>query len=185
MTKSRKRREAEQRKAQALLDAQPKPQGEWNFLDLKQIGWRPDERDGTKPKIVHIPCESGRTIRHRAPGNGKVVTVLRKISFPCSRLILKHSISGTLVRLTHSQITRKCQDHHSNCPNCGGTKQVTTKGFSVVPVEWCEVSEQYVPVGQIKRLGPALFASYVTERFKLTGIPELLEAMATLPSEDY
>lgn len=190
MTKSRKRREAEQRKAEAAAAA-PKgyEEGKWMFVEVKQVAWRPETVDASKPFTVSIPTASGACIKRRiVPKASGEDTVLRKIGFPCSRIILQHSIGGGFIRLGYSRTQSKCSDHQPEtwsgypCPYCGGTGLVASTNYSVTHVEQ-EVTEdekgkehvRYVPITTAKRMGRETFRSYCLEKFKID-YASLLEA---------
>ncbi len=176
MTKSKKRRAAEERKTAeqaAILAAQPK--AEWAVVEAKNIGFRPDEIELSKPYVTSIPAASGKLIKkyHPAiPGMG-TKTILRRITFPCSRIILVHVASGQQVKLTYSEITRKCATHTAQCENCGGTGVATSRSFGVVALD-----DYGEPIGTVKRMGPATFARYALARFGHDSFPELLQALS-------
>ena len=172
MTKSRKRREAEQKKAAALIVAPTKPQGCWLVREVKKVGYRPEERKAGKPRYVRLPAESGKTILKRLPGASKAKTILVPMTFPCARMILQHSVGGSLVKLGYSQRT------YSRLGEGGRRELVSGESFSVVKVEEYEDDDgktYYEPVEPPGSMGRTLFTKYTQERFGIECIPETLQ----------
>jgi hypothetical protein len=172
MTKSRKRRESEQKKAAALIAAPTKPQGCWLVLEVKKIAYRPDERKAGKPRYVRLPAESGKTIFKRLPGASQARTIITPMTFPCARMILQHSVGGTLVKLGYSQRT------YSRLDEGGKRELVSGESFTVTKVEEYEDDAgrtYYEPVEQAESMGRTLFTKYTQERFGIECIPETLQ----------
>lgn len=159
------------------------------FVEVKKIEFRPETIDVGRPFTISIPTASGASIKRRiVPTKGGEDTVYRQISFPCSRIILQHSIGGGFIRLGYSQTQSKCKDHQPEtwsgypCPYCGGTGAVVSTNYSVTHVEQ-EVEEdedgkehvRYVPVTTVKKMGREVFRSYCLEKFRVD-YASLLEA---------
>lgn len=163
----------ERRKAKQPPQPFDGPVGKWEFVEVKHIGYRPEVVDRTKPMYATITTASGKDMYlrvERKPGPAQV-TVFRKITFPCSRLILKHSISGGLIRVGYSKTTNKCVSHQpvsklnpDGCPSCKGVGHITSNKFTVSKVEEDE-DGQYVPVGEQLRMDRSEFSVYSKERF--------------------
>lgn len=203
MTKSRKRREHELAKEQAVLLASAptiSPRDAWSVSEGKNITWIPMERDPGKTAYSSERCtatkdyhgnefkQQGRSITHRIPGTpGPIETVIQRIGFPCSRVIMQHT-SGALVKLTYSKTTGKCNEpcHQPDktrtachaCPRCHGTKVADSTSFSATPVILNPQTGRYLPLGTPKRMGIATFTRYAAERFGRPGLPVMLESLS-------
>lgn len=134
MTKSRKRREAEERKAAAIQAAQPAVKAQYALVDLKPVGKflavkKPKDSPSIARGLTAWPAQ------HTQAKPAKVQKFAIEIEFPCAMAKLLNLLTGNETKVTYSKFSKDHDPKFTIHAPFGHKRSMSRVEFARIAVE--------------------------------------------------